>query len=73
MRPWGRLPVVFMGGALETGAHLLVIVCLVTMAIDVIKVKSVFSVIKLTFHFTMQKCWVILQCRKLKMFASNAC
>lgn len=72
MRPWGRLPLVFMGSALETGAHLLVTVCLVTMAIDVIKVKSVFSDIKMTFHFTMQKCSVILQGRELEMFASNA-
>jgi len=42
VRPWGCLPVVVMGGVLETGAHLLVIVYRVTTAIDVIKVRTVF-------------------------------
>lgn len=42
VRPWGLLPVVFMGSVLETGAHLLAIVCRVTMAIGVIKVNSFF-------------------------------
>lgn len=54
VRPWALLPVVFMGGVLETGAPLVVIVCLVTMAIDVIKVRSAFLLCYQWVHFTVQ-------------------
>lgn len=42
VRPWDLPPVVSMGGALGTGAHLRVTVCQATTVIDVIKVNSAF-------------------------------